>query len=373
MQYSVYSERHIKGRLEAVIDRVLEVFDHHTADAVPSELCTRSEALELQDMTQGLMILLFNDRKAFLESAKQLPARINQALERLTRVFEEHYMMDTANGDAVGLPQAVHGLRTTLSRKPVSSSSASDGCAFNLVGLLSGVSWAAPQPVIVVGWFVWDLLWIFEACVNEDSTYPLEAIDAMFVCPVTVVLQPALREYASLAPEAAALACACLFYQISWSRSLSQTIEAFPKVQALPVQALSEGRDVEHDYGYLQTWHNQHARDKERLLEAAWRRCGPSVCVPNSLGELIFRSAAPWSRTLHHYFPPAARARAIEILRAGALLANGLEQSSGLMDIWVELVMPLVLSRVPRPRGTGIMKPTGAMGARRMGGSSRYA
>ena len=145
MQYSVYSERHIKGRLEAVIDRVLEVFDHHTADAVPSELCTRSEALELQDMTQGLMILLFNDRNAFLESAKQLPARINQALERLTRVFEEHYMMDTANGDAVGLPQAVHGLRTTLSRKPVSSSSASDGCAFNLVGLLSGVSWAAPS------------------------------------------------------------------------------------------------------------------------------------------------------------------------------------------------------------------------------------
>lgn len=366
MQYSVYSERHIKGRLEAVIDRVLEVFDHHATDAVPSELCTRSEAVELQDMTQGLMALLFNDRKAFLESAKQMRERIDQACELLTRILEgSNMMMQTENGDAVGLPQAVHGLRTTLSGTPVPPSATGEGIALNLVGLLSGFSWAAPQPVIVVGWFVWDLLWIFEACVTEDSTHPLEAIDAMLVCPVTVVVQPAFHEYASLAPEAAALACACLFYQISWSRSLSQTIEAFPQ------GSYYNGTDNRA----VQSWHNQHAQDKERLLEAAWRRCGPSVCVPNSLGELIFRTAAPWSRTLHRYFPPAARARAIEVLRAGALLANGLEQSSGLMDIWVELVMPLVLSRFPR--GTGMLwdadKGLWRDGSGVMNGSSLYA
>ena len=370
MQYSVYSERHIKGRLEAVIDRVLEVFDHHTADAVPSELCTRSEALELQDMTQGLMALLFNDRKVFLNSAEQMRERIDQACELLTRILEgSNMMMKTENGDAVGLPQAVNGLRTTLSGTPVPPlpGTPNEGIAFNLVGLLSGVSWAAPQPVPLLGWFVWDLLWIFEACVSGDVAEPLGAIDAVLVCPVAVVLPP--YSYASLAPDAAALACACLFYQASWSRSLSQTIEAFPRHTMEPSY---NGTDIRA----VQSWHSQHAQDKERLLEAAWRRCGPSVCVPNSLGELISRTAAPWSRTLHRYYPPAARARAIEVLRAGALLANGLEQgTSGLMDIWVELVMPLVLSRFPR--GTGMLwdadKGLWRDGSGVMNGSSLYA
>ena len=99
--------------------------------------------------------------------------------------------------------------------------------------MLSGVSWDSPVPVALVNWFAWDLLLLFEAVVEitqqaPDATVALpEPVDAVFSsCPAVIAVPPTIDDYVSLPPEAAAMTCACLFYQASWSRQLSAGIEA---------------------------------------------------------------------------------------------------------------------------------------------------
>jgi hypothetical protein len=55
----------------------------------------------------------------------------------------------------------------------------------------------------------------------------------------------------------------------------------------------------------------------------------------------------PWSDGTHELFPPRGRARAVELLLAGHLLARSLQRFAGqetaLLDVWVAHVMPRAL------------------------------
>lgn len=66
----------------------------------------------------------------------------------------------------------------------------------------------------------------------------------------------------------------------------------------------------------------------------------------------VVRAAKPWSPTSHHLFPPAARARAVELLLLGAALSASdryWTESTAVMDVWVTHVMPHVLQRHRQP------------------------
>ena len=67
---------------------------------------------------------------------------------------------------------------------------------------------------------------------------------------------------------------------------------------------------------------------------------------------LIVRAAAPWSPRTHALFPAGAKARAVELLRVGWLLARELQEASAahavemaFRDAWLGHVMPHALER----------------------------
>ena len=67
---------------------------------------------------------------------------------------------------------------------------------------------------------------------------------------------------------------------------------------------------------------------------------------------LIVRAAAPWSPGTHALFPAGARARAVELLRVGWLLARQLqgalaanEVEMAFRDVWLGHVMPHAIER----------------------------
>jgi len=65
----------------------------------------------------------------------------------------------------------------------------------------------------------------------------------------------------------------------------------------------------------------------------------------NGAADLIVLAARPWTPATHHLFPAAARARACELLLIGHALArqHGTEQS--LLDPWLDVLMPQVVTR----------------------------
>jgi hypothetical protein len=70
----------------------------------------------------------------------------------------------------------------------------------------------------------------------------------------------------------------------------------------------------------------------------------------NARAELIVSAdPLPWSEGTHELFPPRGRARAVELLLAGHLLARSSQGSTGqetaLLDVWVAHVMPRALHR----------------------------
>jgi hypothetical protein len=65
---------------------------------------------------------------------------------------------------------------------------------------------------------------------------------------------------------------------------------------------------------------------------------------------IVFADPLPWSDGTHALFPPRGRARAVELLLAGHLLARSYPGSSGkpgtaLLDVWVAHVVPRALHR----------------------------
>jgi hypothetical protein len=64
---------------------------------------------------------------------------------------------------------------------------------------------------------------------------------------------------------------------------------------------------------------------------------------------IVSADPLPWSEGTHALFPPRGRARAVELLLAGHLLARSGQSSDGqgtaLLDVWAAHVMPRALHR----------------------------
>jgi hypothetical protein len=72
------------------------------------------------------------------------------------------------------------------------------------------------------------------------------------------------------------------------------------------------------------------------------------TCSTDARAELIVSAdPLPWSDGTHDLFPPRGRARAVELLLAGHLLARSYQGSSAhgtaLLDVWAVHVMPRAL------------------------------
>ena len=63
--------------------------------------------------------------------------------------------------------------------------------------------------------------------------------------------------------------------------------------------------------------------------------------------HLVLLAAQPWSQQTHALFPVAARARVAELLLLGHGLARAFacEKEAALLDVWMEVVVPLAVSR----------------------------
>jgi hypothetical protein len=119
-------------------------------------------------------------------------------------------------------------------------------------------------------------------------------------------------------------------------------------------------------------------------LEAAARADGPTplsiartICLEgtapdDSVAQLVRRAAEPWRPENHHLFPSAARARAVEMLRLGVLLARQPRISNeALIDEWRARVIPGAVQRVfvaeTSPAHRGVPLADGRMGDWRRG------
>lgn len=83
------------------------------------------------------------------------------------------------------------------------------------------------------------------------------------------------------------------------------------------------------------------------VYRTVYRRSCAIVTDPRSMLEGFAPVVLPrWTPSLHHLFLPPTRARAVELLLAGYLLAReGLLPQGSLQDVWVEHVMPAALER----------------------------
>ena len=78
------------------------------------------------------------------------------------------------------------------------------------------------------------------------------------------------------------------------------------------------------------------------------RRIASMAPVNQARGaRLILDAAGPWSPSSHDLFPDATRARAVELLRLGYLLANtaAIGEEQGFTTAWTHFVMPYALDR----------------------------
>jgi len=83
-------------------------------------------------------------------------------------------------------------------------------------------------------------------------------------------------------------------------------------------------------------------------VELAQRMHEAGEAAVGSASQLVLRAARPWSRAEHELFPRAARARALELLLVGHLLAceprfEGV--ASAIIDVWVDHVMSFAVRR----------------------------
>ena len=66
------------------------------------------------------------------------------------------------------------------------------------------------------------------------------------------------------------------------------------------------------------------------------------------MSQLVLRAGRAWCPQNHHLYPPAARARAVELLLTGHLLASESRfhgESQSLLDAWVSFVMAHAVQR----------------------------
>lgn len=66
--------------------------------------------------------------------------------------------------------------------------------------------------------------------------------------------------------------------------------------------------------------------------------------------QLVVDAAGPWSTRTHALFPPAVRARAVELLLLGHLLARDerfAESAAAIIDVWEHGVLPRAVCRPP--------------------------
>ena len=88
-------------------------------------------------------------------------------------------------------------------------------------------------------------------------------------------------------------------------------------------------------------------------LAAARLLPGQPVDDGRAAAALIVRAAAPWSPRTHALFPAAAKARAVELLRIGWLLARRVQRlvtdasdvEGAFRDAWLDHVMPHDIAR----------------------------
>jgi hypothetical protein len=88
-------------------------------------------------------------------------------------------------------------------------------------------------------------------------------------------------------------------------------------------------------------------------LSLAQRLRALTICSAHAAAALIIAAAAPWSPTTHALFPAAAKARAIELLRVGWLLARCIQScvadasdvEMAFRDVWLSHIMPHAIER----------------------------
>jgi hypothetical protein len=105
-------------------------------------------------------------------------------------------------------------------------------------------------------------------------------------------------------------------------------------------ELLADGADVHASDG---------GTDKPTLIGLAWALLLRTGNTDTRAELIISADPLPWSEGTHEIFPPRARARAVELLLTGHLLARSGQGFTGkettLLDVWVAHVMPRALHR----------------------------
>lgn len=80
-------------------------------------------------------------------------------------------------------------------------------------------------------------------------------------------------------------------------------------------------------------------------LELALQKAALGGASDGSPASLVIRAAEPWSEATHSLFPHLARARAVELMLLGHLLASRMQLGGTLTDVWVHHVLPYAIDR----------------------------
>ena len=82
------------------------------------------------------------------------------------------------------------------------------------------------------------------------------------------------------------------------------------------------------------------------LLAREYMSRAANGAAESSAARLVVQAGEPWSPQTHALFPAWARERAISLLRIGFLLVKGSDRV-GLLDLWIDRVMPFDICREP--------------------------